>query len=111
MQCSTLFNLITSLTIAKQIEKSEPDLLFKAIVFVLFVLLRIQFIVFTQRAPWFDIFTIPKGWECMLRLKNQIIIQNCRLVFDVDRTFVVDTFKKKHSFDFHLNDQTKALFS
>jgi hypothetical protein len=54
---------LSALTVTKQIEKSEPDMLFKAIVLILFVLSLVQFIVFTQRLPWFDIFAVPQGWE------------------------------------------------
>jgi hypothetical protein len=54
---------LSSITIARQIEKSEPDLSFRVIIIALFFVSLLQFIVFTKRPPWFDIFTVPPGWE------------------------------------------------
>jgi hypothetical protein len=52
----------STLIIEEQIEKTEPGQLFRFVIIVLFVISLAQYIVFTYRLPWFDIFAIPPGY-------------------------------------------------
>jgi hypothetical protein len=53
---------LTTFTVESHIEKAKPNLWFKIIIIVLFVLSLVEFIAFTNELPWFDIFAIPPGW-------------------------------------------------
>jgi hypothetical protein len=52
----------STLVIEAQIEKTEPGQLFRFVIIALFVISFAQYIVFTYRLPWFDIFAIPPGY-------------------------------------------------
>jgi len=52
----------TTLVIENQIEKSKPGYLLRFVIIILFILSFIEFIMFTFRLPWFDIFAIPPGY-------------------------------------------------
>lgn len=57
-----LFSSLTTLVIENQIEKSSPSNLFRIVVVSIFVLSLIEYIVFTDHLPWFDVFAIPPGY-------------------------------------------------
>lgn len=52
----------TTLVIENQIEKSIPGYLFRFVIIILFILSFVEFVMFTFRLPWFDIFAIPPGY-------------------------------------------------
>lgn len=51
-----------SFTAERHVEKSKPDRWMIGVSIFLFLLVLVQFIVFTNRLPWFDLFAIPEGW-------------------------------------------------
>lgn len=53
---------VSSLLVEKQVEKAEPGTSFQIVLLVLFLLTLTQFVVFTYRLPWFDLFATPPGW-------------------------------------------------
>lgn len=53
---------VSSLLVEKQVEKAEPGTSFQIVLLVLFLLTLTQFVVFTYRLPWFDLFATPAGW-------------------------------------------------
>lgn len=53
---------IFSLVIERHVERVEPGRGIIAVLSTLFLLILIQFVVFTNRLPWFDIFATPPGW-------------------------------------------------
>jgi hypothetical protein len=53
---------LVSFVTQEQIEQASPKALFMILVAALFLLNAAQYIVFTYRLPWFDIFAIPPGW-------------------------------------------------
>ena len=52
----------TTLIVEGQIEKSKPAKLFCFVTIAFFILSFFQYVVFTNRLPWFDIFAIPAGY-------------------------------------------------
>jgi hypothetical protein len=52
----------TTLIVEGQVEKSKPGVGFRVVILALFVLSLVEFIVFTNKLPWFDIFAIPPGY-------------------------------------------------
>lgn len=44
-------------------EQAEPSRGLKIILILLVVFALLEFLIFTYRLPWFDIFAIPPGWE------------------------------------------------
>lgn len=46
----------------RHVEKAKPDKWMFGVSIFLFLLVLVQFIVFTNRLPWFDLFAIPEGW-------------------------------------------------
>ena len=44
-------------------EQSEPARPLKWVIWILFVIVISEFVLFNQRLPWFDVFAIPPGWE------------------------------------------------
>lgn len=52
----------STLTVERHIEKTKPGFTFCVVIAALFVLSFAQFIAFTIRVPWFDIFAIPPGY-------------------------------------------------
>ncbi len=51
-----------SLIVERHVEKAEPTRGFTAVLAALFLIALVQFVVFTNRLPWFDIFARPAGW-------------------------------------------------
>ena len=52
----------TTLAVEDHLQKAELSPRFRVVILLLFSLSLAQFIVFTFRLPWFDIFAIPPGW-------------------------------------------------
>lgn len=57
-----LLTSLFSIIVEKHVEKVEPGKPFQIVLLILFVLSLSQFIVFTYRLPWFDLFANPPGW-------------------------------------------------
>ena len=51
-----------SLVVERHVEKAEPSNGFTLVLAALFLTSLVQFMVFTNRLPWFDIFARPAGW-------------------------------------------------
>ena len=52
----------STLVLEGHIEKAKLELAFRVVIIALFVISLAQYIVFTYRLPWFDIFAIPPGY-------------------------------------------------
>ncbi len=52
----------SSIAIERQIETGQPNRLFRFVVIVLFLVSLSQYIIFTYRLPWADVFATPPGW-------------------------------------------------
>lgn len=50
------------LIIEGQVENAKPARVFRVVVVILFLVSLVEFIVFTNHIPWFDIFAIPPGY-------------------------------------------------
>lgn len=57
-----LLTSLSALVIESHVEGAKPLLGFKVVAILLFLVSLSQFIIFTFRLPWFDIFAIPPGW-------------------------------------------------
>ncbi len=57
-----LLTATTAFIIERYVELAEPRRDATALLAVLFLITLAQYIVFTQRLPWFDIFARPPGW-------------------------------------------------
>jgi hypothetical protein len=52
----------SAIAIERQIETGKPNRLFRVAVIVLFLISLSQYIIFTYRLPWADVFATPPGW-------------------------------------------------
>ncbi len=52
----------SAIAIERQIEAGSPSRLFRIVVIVLFLVSLSQYIIFTYRLPWMDVFATPPGW-------------------------------------------------
>jgi len=52
----------SSIAIERQIDTGQPNRLFRFVVIVLFLVSLSQYIIFTYRLPWADVFATPPGW-------------------------------------------------
>jgi len=52
----------STLVLEDHIEKSKLEPSFRVVIIALFLISLVQFVVFTYRLPWFDIFAIPPGY-------------------------------------------------
>lgn len=57
-----LCTFVCSLVAEHHVEKTEPGRGLIAVLSILGLLILVQFVVFTNRLPWFDIFATPPGW-------------------------------------------------
>jgi hypothetical protein len=57
-----IITALISFVAQQHIEKTSPTALFMILAALLFLLGAAQYITFTYRLPWFDIFAIPPGW-------------------------------------------------
>ena len=57
-----LASSFSSIVISRHIEKTQPELHFRIVLIFLFISSLVQYMVFTNRLPWFDIFQVPPGW-------------------------------------------------
>jgi hypothetical protein len=58
-----LLSSLSAFLLEGHFEQVEPGRLVKIVLITLLVLSLVEFIVFSNRLPWFDIFAIPPGWE------------------------------------------------
>lgn len=54
---------LSTFIMEQHLEQSEPNRGFKIVLITLFVFTLLEFVIFTYRLPWFDIFAVPPGWE------------------------------------------------
>ncbi len=52
----------SAIVIERQVETAVPSRLFRIVVIVLFLVSLSQYIIFTYRLPWMDVFATPPGW-------------------------------------------------
>ncbi len=52
----------TTLVVEEHVQKAEISPRFRVVILLLFALSLAQFITFTFKLPWFDIFAVPPGW-------------------------------------------------
>ena len=59
---AVIMTSLSSFVVERHIAAQRPDRPLKIVIITLFVLSLAQFLVFTNRLPWFDVFSVPPGW-------------------------------------------------
>jgi len=57
-----LLSSFSAIAIERQVEMGEPGRLFRLVVVALVLISLSQYIIFTYRLPWMDVFATPPGW-------------------------------------------------